>query len=40
MGSFQEDVNDELDKITITLEEKSPVIAGETKIIFFSSNKV
>ncbi|CAB4017144.1 phosphatidylinositol 3,4,5-trisphosphate 3-phosphatase TPTE2-like [Paramuricea clavata] len=34
-----EDVNDELDKITITLEEKSPVIAGETKIIFFSSNK-
>jgi hypothetical protein len=37
---FQADFNEAQDKITITLDEISPIIAGETKIMFFSSNKV
>ncbi|XP_028397905.1 phosphatidylinositol 3,4,5-trisphosphate 3-phosphatase TPTE2-like isoform X2 [Dendronephthya gigantea] len=35
----KEDLNDALDKLTISLGEESPVITGETKIMFFSSNK-
>ena len=37
---FQADFRDDLDKITIHLKEESPVIVGETKFMFFSSNKV